>query len=143
MRFLMDEKVYFTERLENEIAWYEKKSRNNKRYYYFLRVIELISAALIPFLINYLSGDIKLIKSAIEVLSIIVVIATGMIGIFQFHELWTEYRTNAESLKHEKYLYLSSSSPYDKDDKFKLLVERVERLISIENSRWQDISSTA
>jgi hypothetical protein len=138
----MDEKVYFAERLENEIVWYEKKSRKNKRYYYFLRVIELVSAALIPLLINYLSGETALLKSTIEVLSIIIVISTGMLSLFQFHELWTEYRTNAESLKHEKYLYLSASRPYDKGDKFKLLVERVERLISIENSRWQDISST-
>jgi hypothetical protein len=138
----MDEKVYFAERLENEIVWYEKKSRKNKRYYYFLRVIELVSAALIPLLINYLSGETALLKSTIEVLSIIIVISTGMLSLFQFHELWTEYRTNAESLKHEKYLYLSTSRPYDKGDKFKLLVERVERLISIENSRWQDISST-
>ena len=142
MRFLMDEKVYFAERLENEIAWYEKKSKRNKQYYYLLRVIELISAALIPFLINYLTGDTGLLKSAIETLSILVLITTGMISIFQFRELWTEYRTNAESLKHEKYLYLSSSKPYDKDNKFKLLVERVEKLISIEHSRWQDISST-
>lgn len=138
----MDEKVYFADRLENEIVWYEKKSRNNKRYYYFLRVVELVSAALIPFLINYLSADTKLLKSAIEMLSIIVVVTTGMLSLFRFHELWTEYRTNAESLKHEKYLYLSASRPYDKGDKFKLLVERVERLISIENSRWQDISFT-
>ena len=138
----MDEKVYFADRLENEIVWYEKKSRNNKRYYYILRVIELVSAALIPFLINYLSADTKLLKSAIEMLSIIVVVTTGMLSLFRFHELWTEYRTNAESLKHEKYLYLSASRPYDKGDKFKLLVERVERLISIENSRWQDISFT-
>ena len=138
----MDEKVYFTERLDNEIAWYEKKSQNNKRYYYFLRVIELVSAALIPFLINYLSADTKLLKSAVEIMSIIVVVSTGMLSLFRFHELWTEYRTNAESLKHEKYLYLSASRPYEKGDKFKLLVERVERLISIENSRWGDISST-
>lgn len=137
----MDEKAYFAERLENEIEWYEKKSRKNKNFYYTLRVIELISAALIPFMINYLSCETALLKSTIEVLGIIVLITAGMLSLFQFHELWTEYRTNAESLKHEKYLYLSSSSPYDKGDKFKTLVERVERLISIENSRWQDISS--
>ena len=138
----MDEHTYFEERLESEIAWYEKKSKRNKQYYYLLRVIELISAALIPFLINYLTGNTGLLKSAIETLSILVLITTGMISIFQFRELWTEYRTNAESLKHEKYLYLSSSNPYDREDKFKLLVERVEKLISIEHSRWQDISST-
>ena len=138
----MDEQMYIEERLENEIAWYERKSRNNKRYYYFLRVIELVSAAFIPFLINYLGEDTGLLKSVIETLSILVLITTGMISIFQFRELWTEYRTNAESLKHEKYLYLSASNPYHQGEKFKLLVERVERLISIEHSRWQDISST-
>ncbi len=138
----MNENTYLTERLESEIEWYEKKSKKNKRNYIFFRVIELISAALIPFLINYLTGSTGLIKSAIEVLGIIVIVSSGLISLFQFNELWTEYRTNAESLKHEKYLYLSSSKPYDTDGKYKLLVERVERLISIENSRWQDIALT-
>ena len=98
----MDEKTYFSERLEAEIAWYERKSGQNKRNYYFLRIIEFLSAALIPFLINFLSGQTALLKLAVEVLGIIVVVSTGAISLFQFNELWTEYRTNAESLKHEK-----------------------------------------
>jgi hypothetical protein len=138
----MDEQTYFEERLESEIGWYEKKSKRNKQFYYLLRIIELVSAALIPFLINYLTSDTKMLKSGIETLGIMVIVTTGLLSLFQFQELWTEYRTNAESLKHEKYLYLSGSNPYDKGDKFKLLVERVEKLISIEHSRWQDISST-
>jgi hypothetical protein len=83
-----------------------------------------------------------LLKIAIEIMGIMVLVSAGIISLFQFNELWTEYRTNAESLKHEKYLYLSSAKPYDTKDKFKVLVERVERLISIENSRWQELSST-
>ena len=138
----MNEETYFQERLENEITWYENRSKKNKTYYYILRTIELISAALIPFLINYLRDNTPLLKSTIEVLGIIIVITTGMLSLFQFHELWTEYRTNAESLKHEKYLYLSGSIPYNQKNNFELLVERVERLISIENSRWKDISSS-
>ena len=83
-----------------------------------------------------------MLKIAIEIMGIMVLVSAGIISLFQFNELWTEYRTNAESLKHEKYLYLSSAKPYDTKDKFKVLVERVERLISIENSRWQELSST-
>ena len=138
----MDEKTYFSERLESEIAWYENKSRKNKRRYYLFRIIEFFSAALIPFLVNFLSDDTELLKLAVEVLGIVVLVSAGAISMFQFNELWTEYRTNAESLKHEKYLYLSSAEPYDTPNKFKTLVERVERLISTENSRWQDISSS-
>jgi hypothetical protein len=78
------------------------------------------------------------LKKAIEVLSIIVVIITGMIALFRYHELWAEYRSNAETLKHEKYLYLYGAGPYDRDDRFTVLVERVESLISKENSRWQE-----
>jgi hypothetical protein len=52
----MDEKTYFAERLENEIAWYEMKSKNNKRNYYLFRSIEFICAALIPFSINFLTS---------------------------------------------------------------------------------------
>jgi len=138
----MDEKTYFEERLEGEIVWYERKSSQNKRNYYLLRIIEFLSAALIPFLINFLSDQTELLKLAVEVLGIIVVVSTGAISLFRFNELWTEYRTNAELLKHEKYLYLSSAPPYDRSDKFKVLVERVERLISSENSRWQEFAGS-
>jgi hypothetical protein len=54
------------------------------------------------------------------------------------NEKWIEYRTTTETLKHEKYLYFTNSLPYANDDTFVLLVERVERLISKENSRWED-----
>jgi len=138
----MDEKTYFEERLEGEIAWYERKSSQNKRNYYIFRIVEFLSATLIPFLINFLSNQTELLKLAVEVLGIIVVVSTGAISLFQFNELWTEYRTNAESLKHEKYLYLSGAAPYDRPDKFKVLVERVERLISSENSRWQEFAGS-
>ena len=47
-----------------------------------------------------------------------------------------KYRTTSEQLKHEKYLYLTNSNPYNKKERLGLLVERVESLISKENSLW-------
>jgi Protein of unknown function (DUF4231) len=49
---------------------------------------------------------------------------------------WIEYRATAESLKKEKFLFLTQTDPYDKDDAFHLLVERVEALLSKENTEW-------
>jgi hypothetical protein len=43
---------------------------------------------------------------------------------------WIEYRATAESLRKEKFLFLAQTEPYDEDDAFDLLVQRVEDLVS-------------
>ena len=45
-------------------------------------------------------------------------------------------RAAAESLRKEKFLFLTQTEPYDKDDAFHLLVQRVEALLSKENTDW-------
>ena len=48
------------------------------------------------------------------------------------------YRTTCEMLKHEKYFYEAGCGPYKKEtDKLCLLVQRVEMLISQENTNWR------
>ena len=49
---------------------------------------------------------------------------------------WIEYRATAESLRKEKFLFLAQTEPYDKDDAFDLLVQRVEALLSNKNTDW-------
>jgi hypothetical protein len=51
-------------------------------------------------------------------------------------EHWIEYRATAESLRKEKFLFLTQTEPYDKDAAFHLLVQRVEALLSKENTDW-------
>jgi Protein of unknown function (DUF4231) len=46
------------------------------------------------------------------------------------------YRATAEALKAEKFLFLTQTQPYDKEDAFHLLVQRVESLLSRESSEW-------
>ena len=46
------------------------------------------------------------------------------------------YRSTAEALKHEKYLFLSSAGPYAAADRLRLLAERVEDLVSQEHAKW-------
>ena len=48
--------------------------------------------------------------------------------------IFVAYRTTCESLRHEKYLYLTCSEPYNIKEPFSLLVNRVETLISKENT---------
>jgi hypothetical protein len=49
---------------------------------------------------------------------------------------WIEYPATTESLRKEKFLFLAQTEPYDKDDVCDLLVQRVEALLSKENTDW-------
>jgi hypothetical protein len=53
-----------------------------------------------------------------------------------FADKWIEYRATAESLRKEKFLFLTQTEPYDKADAFHLLVQRVEGLLSKESIEW-------
>ncbi len=75
-------------------------------------------------------------KVVVGILGIVVTIVAGIVTLYRFQELWIEYRTTAESLKHEKYLFATRIAPYDIDEPFPLLVERIEGLISKEHTKW-------
>jgi hypothetical protein len=56
--------------------------------------------------------------------------------LLELHEHWIKYRATAESLRKEKFLFLTETDPYDKDHAFHLLVQRVDVLLSKENTDW-------
>jgi hypothetical protein len=69
-----------------------------------------------------------------------IAIITGIHGLYNLQENWITYRTTCETLKHEKYMYLTRSGVYaETEDPFRLLVERVESIISHENINWTQI----
>ncbi|HEY1430160.1 MAG TPA: hypothetical protein VGF39_00785, partial [Stellaceae bacterium] len=41
-----------------------------------------------------------------------------------------------EALKKEKFLFVTKTEPYDSDDAFPILVQRIETLVSKENVTW-------
>jgi hypothetical protein len=55
-------------------------------------------------------------------------------------ELWIEYWETCETLKKEKVLYQTVVEPYATADAFAVLVQRVETLISKENTDWGQYS---
>ena len=60
----------------------------------------------------------------------------GIVSLYRFQENWNEYRASAESFKQEKYLYLALVEPYNGDQPFELLVQRVEALLQRETTGW-------
>jgi hypothetical protein len=131
----LTEQEYLTQRLENQINWYSEKSSECQRHYKWLRQLEIVAAAVIPFLsgmIDSAPGS----KWVIGILGIIIALSTAATSLFKYHENWIQYRITAEQLKHEKYLFATRSGPYQSDAPLSLLVERVETLISKEAGTW-------
>jgi Protein of unknown function (DUF4231) len=130
---------YIEKRLQDQIDWYDKKSLDNQRKFKRLRITEIIAAALIPFLsglalnVPRFSGYATVI---VGVLGIGVTITASILSLERHQEHWIEYRTICESLKKEKFLFQTLVEPYNGEDAFRLLVQRVETLVSKENTNW-------
>jgi hypothetical protein len=122
------------ERLEDQIAWYDRKSGVNQRYFKLFKTIEICAAALIPLLaalkLPYALWVTGGLGAAITVLE-------GILQLNQYQQNWIAYRSTCESLKHEKYVYLGRASPYSTaTDPHALLAERIESLVSQEHAKW-------
>lgn len=129
---------YLSDRLEHQIDWYDRKSMSCQKYYNLNKFIQVIAGTLIPALTPFSLVFNSLILTIItSMLGILIVVSQSINSIKKFHENYIHYRTTCEVLKHEKYLYLFQVEPYDNEkEPLKLLVTRVESIISNENINW-------
>lgn len=125
---------YLTERVQDQISWYERKSAWNQSWFKRLRILEIVAAALIPFLTAI--PDTTKMKFVVGGLGVLITVVAGILALFQFQERWTEYRTTSESLKTERFLFLTGAEPYADGDAFRVFVQRVESLLGSENTGW-------
>jgi hypothetical protein len=119
------------DRLEDQIGWYSRKSREAQRLYKWLKLLEIAVAAALPV--------VAAVHSPVWVtggLAAVIVVLEGAQHVYQFQEHWITYRSTAEELKHERYLYVAQAGPYADDDRHSQLAERLEGLVSQEHARW-------
>jgi hypothetical protein len=119
------------DRLEDQIGWYDRKSGDNQRLYKWLKLLEIAVAAALPV--------VAAVHSPVWVtggLAAVIVVLEGTQHLYQFQERWITYRSTAEALKHEHYLYLAGAGPYADGDRHRQLAERLEGLVSQEHAKW-------
>jgi hypothetical protein len=126
---------YIEQRLNDQISWYDRKSTASQLWFKRLRFTEIVAAAIIPFLSGF-AGQSLAIRIAIGVVGVVVAVIASLLALLRLQEHWISYRGTAEALKTEKFLFLTQTQPYDKEDAVHLLVQRVEALLSKESAGW-------
>ncbi len=129
------------QRLEDQIDWYNRKSRSAQHIFKRMKVVEILAAALIPFLSGFsFAGAKAYIPITTGLLGMLITVLEGILHLNQYQENWTNYRSTCEALKHEKFLYLGKSGPYANiANPIPLLAERIESLVSQEHAQWTSI----
>lgn len=138
----MNEEVYFQQRLDDQINWYSNKSSTNQKWYKRLKYLDNF-LALIVVPLSYYSDSCWWFKYAGVAAGIVIAFSNFLQSINKYHENWIQYRSTAEILKHERYLYLTRSGGYtNSPNAFNELVERCESIISSENIDWAQLHNS-
>src|SRR5580698_365711 len=133
-------------RLEDQIDWYDRKSRSAQRIFKRMKIVEIIAAAVIPFLaainsgMNFHHEMATLVTMTTAGLGVLITVLEGILHLNQYQQLWSSYRSTCEALKHEKYIYLGKAGPYAvAADPRVLLAERIESCVSQEHAQWSSL----
>jgi len=137
----MESEEYINERLNNQIDWYEKKSIKNKKLFYTFHILEIFIALSIPFLSNITNEESLWLYKTIGFLSLTIAMIASILSLSKYQVNWIQYRSTSEYLKSEKYMYLTKSGPYNQDQSYNVLVQRIEEAILKENSKWIELQS--
>lgn len=120
------------ERLEDQIAWYDRKSGEAQRRFKWLKGLQLVTAGAIP-----VTATASVHAGVLAAQGAAIVMIEGFLQLNQYQQNWSAYRSTAESLKHEKYLFLGEAGPYEgAEQPRRLLADRIEGLISQEHAKW-------
>ena len=133
---------YLKERYYDQINWYDNKSLWNKKWYTRLQWGLIILSAMTPVLIaiDWRLTDYSILKWLPLIAAVLVAVLASALKTLNFQENWINYRTICETLRKEINFYDAGIGEYSNaKDKEALFVERVENVISRENSLWAPV----
>jgi hypothetical protein len=129
---------YVNGRLQDQLEYHSKASRENKKKFYAYQFVIIVTGALIP-IVNVIAPVGDLLRLISSILGGIIVVTTALIQLYKYQENWILFRSTQELLKREKFLYLNDAGDYaglDPEEKKRILVERIESLVSSETSKY-------
>jgi hypothetical protein len=137
---MLSQDEYLNDRLDRQIKWYSKKATVNKRLNNWSRILMIVMGTAIT-IVTQVDIETNIKSIVLTLIGSSVALLAGLSGILKFQEKWMTYRSTAEALRQENFLFKAKAGPYDNTDAFKILVTKVESIISNENSSWRDLVS--
>ena len=141
----LDESAYMKERVDDQLAYYEKSANKAKHWYTWMQSSIIILAILVPIIVN-MPSEVGLdflaphIKVLVTILSLLLAILNGLLNFQKHQDLWLGYRITGECLKHEKYLYLTRSGKYRQHESpFSEFVLSIESILSAEHHTFKNL----
>ncbi len=134
-----DLECYRVGRYDDQCRWYDAKAGFNKRWYYRFQtlVVVLSAATTLIVAVGVYFEDAGWVRLAALASATAVTVAASLLKIYRFQEQWVDYRNTAETLKKERYLLKARIDEYaTTDTPGQLFVDRVENLISRQNTLW-------
>lgn len=122
-------------RVDHQIAYYDMQSGKSQNLFKKLTGLQIISGSLIPVIAGF-SSEVCFSEWITATLGVIVTCTTAFLALNKYQERWLNFRTTCESLLHLKHLFLTSSTPYNVENRFDKFVHDIEAIISKENSQW-------
>ena len=134
-----DLECYRAGRYDDQCRWYDAKAGFNKRWYYCFQTSTVVLSAMTTLIVaaGVYFEDTRWVRLAALVTATAVTVAASLLKIYRFQEQWLDYRSTAETLKKERYLLEARIDEYaTTDSPGQLFVNRVENLISRQNTLW-------
>ncbi len=132
----MTEQDYLSQRIDDQINWYSRKSTFNKNRYQLFKALVIILSSSIPVLAIMITENDQLLKMIVGIAGVLIVVIEGILSLYKYKDIWLEYRMTSEMLNREKLLYLTGAGPYKTKKSFQDFVEKAEAIMSSENKNW-------
>ena len=121
------------QRVEEQIAYFNRKSGVCKKWYYIFTCITAVGSIFVTALIQLEEFG----KIGATVVSLIVASAAAINNIMNYASKWRLYRTTAEKLEREQSFFDNEVDCY-KGKPLSLYAKNVEAILSDTNTTWAD-----
>lgn len=129
---------YLSGRLEEQISYYEKAASRAKQMHVRLQSGIIVLSVMVPVAVSHPQDWSGWQRFLVVAASLLLPAMTGLTSFRKYGETWISYRTTAELLKNEKYLFLTGSGRYrDNPNAFHDLVEAVEAQLIAEHTKFR------
>lgn len=138
--------IYLKQRVTDQIRWYNKSAKRNKRNYNRCKITILVCSALIPFVAasDRICGEWeRYIPFVTGLLGVIIVVVSGVAELCKYQERRIYCRRTAEKLKTEVMHFVTCADKYVAEtengkSRLQRFVENFEGIIDSENRLWKN-----